>query len=82
MVEKRFCNQCGKEHNTCIEDRIVGTFEPIDTCIDCLMSKYSFKFEQKQITLEDTESLTYEDMHVELGKTIIGILQGNLGIGS
>lgn len=39
----RLCVECGKSHNTGIEDRMEGTFEPVDTCIDCLMGKFSFR---------------------------------------
>jgi hypothetical protein len=39
----RHCIECGNEHNTGIEDRMEGTFKPVNTCIDCLMRKCSFK---------------------------------------
>lgn len=70
----RHCIECGKQHNTGIEDRMEGTFEPVDTCIDCLMGKCSFKPIQEQVTLEDTKDMTYEEYHQKLGETMLEIL--------
>lgn len=47
----RFCTECGKQHNTGIENRITGDFNHIDKYIDCLMSKCSFKLETTQFFL-------------------------------
>ena len=66
-VPVRYCKECGKVHNSGIEDRMEGTFEPIDTCIDCLMGKCSFNFEKTQVTFDDLESKTYDEMQKELG---------------
>lgn len=71
----RVCIQCGKNHNTGIEDRIEGTFEPVDTCIDCLMGKCSFNFEKQQVTLDETKGMTFDEMQTELGETLIEILK-------
>lgn len=70
----RLCIECGKSHNTGIEDRMEGTFEPVDTCIDCLMGKCSFKFEDKQVTLDEAESMTYDEYHQKLGETMLEVL--------
>ncbi len=35
----RLCVECGKQHDTGVENKSEGTFERIDKCIDCLMSK-------------------------------------------
>lgn len=76
VVPVRHCVECGKQHNSGIEDRMEGTFEPIDTCIDCLMGKCSFKFEKEQIILsEDFHNTTPDEMQTELSKTLIEILQ-------
>jgi len=75
----RHCIECGKQHNTGIEDRMEGTFEPVDTCIDCLMGKCCFNPVKNQVTLEDTESMTYDEMQLELGKTVLGVLQAEYG---
>jgi hypothetical protein len=75
----RLCLECHKEHDTCIENRMDGNFEIVDTCIDCLMGKCSFNFEEKQVTLEDIESMTYDEMQEELGKTVLGILKAEYG---
>ena len=47
----RLCSECGKSHDTGVEDKEAGTFKPIDKCIDCLMSKCEFKFQEKEIML-------------------------------
>lgn len=75
----RHCIECGKQHNTGIEDRIEGTFEPVDTCIDCLMGKCSFKFDDKQVTFEEAESMTHDEMQTKLGETVLGVLQAEYG---
>lgn len=62
MKKDRFCIDCGKKHNTGVENKIEETFEPIDKCIDCLMSKCSFKFQDTQITLNETEFVSHEEM--------------------
>lgn len=84
MKEKqiRLCLECGKQHNTGIEDRIEGTFEPVDTCIDCLMGKCSFKFESRQITLDDIAPLSYDEMQTQLGETVLNVLQTEYGSSS
>lgn len=58
-----------------MELRIEGTFEPIETCIDCLMGKCSFNFDKAQVTLDDIEHKTYEEIQTELGETLIDILK-------
>lgn len=75
----RLCIECGKGHNTGIEDRMEGTFEPVDTCIDCLMGKCSFKFDDKQVTLDEAESMTYDEMQTKLGETVLGVLRAEYG---
>lgn len=75
----RLCVECGKVHNTGIEDRMQGIFDPIDTCIDCLMGKCSFKFEEKQVTLEEAKSMTYDEMHEQMGKIVLGVLKAKYG---
>lgn len=88
MKEKpiRLCIECGKQHDTGVENKMTGEFNRIDKCIDCLMSKCSFKFETRQITLDDLEpKMTYAEMQLELGKTVLNVLQteydtpGNIG---
>lgn len=71
----RHCIECGKQHNTGIEDRMEGTFEPVDTCVDCLMGKCSFNFEKTQVTLDEAKGLTYDEYHQMLGEKLVEILQ-------
>lgn len=76
----RYCVTCNKEHDTGIENRITGEFNRIDECIDCLMSKCTFNFEHRQITLEDLEpKMTYEEMQINLGKMLLNVLQSEYG---
>jgi len=75
----RLCVECGKRHDTGIENKITGEFNRIEKCIDCLMSKCSFKFETHQITLDDIEEKTIDEMHTELGETLLDILRRNYG---
>lgn len=49
----RYCNECGKQHNTGVENMMTGHFDPLDKCVDCIMSKCSLKFQSEQITLEN-----------------------------
>ena len=70
----RHCIECGKQHNTGIEDRMEGTFEPVDTCIDCLMGKCSMNFQKNNITLDETQGMTYDEYHRVLGETMLEIL--------
>lgn len=70
----RHCVECVKQHDTVLENRLEGSFERVDKCIDCLLSKCSFKFEKRHISLEDINDLTYEEMQNELGKTLVKII--------
>lgn len=63
----RLCVDCGKQHDTGIENKITNDFERLDKCIDCLMSKCSFKFESDQINLDDLK--TYDEMKNKLSLT-------------
>lgn len=47
----RFCDGCGKQHDTGVDNRETGEFKPIETCIDCLMSKCKFEPITTQIHL-------------------------------
>lgn len=73
----RLCVECGKHHDTGVEDRITGTFDRIDKCIDCLMSKCSFKFEETQVTLDETKNMTYDEMQRHLGETLLKLIQNH-----
>lgn len=75
--KSRSCTECGKSHNTGVEKKTEkNTFEPIDKCIDCLMSKCSFNWEKKQIILsEDTENMTPNEMSETLIETQKNILK-------
>jgi hypothetical protein len=75
----RLCVECGKRHDTGIENKITGEFNRIEKCIDCLMSKCSFKFETHQITLDEVKNKTIDEMHTELGETLLDILQRSYG---
>lgn len=75
----RLCIECGKQHDTGVEDKTTGAFDRIDKCIDCLMSKCSFKFKEKQVTLENTEQMTYDEMQEQLGKNMIELLRDKYG---
>lgn len=56
MLKGRLCISCGKAHNTVIENTENGDIiEEIDKCIDCLMSKCSFKFDNTQTVLNAEE---------------------------
>ena len=81
MKEKpiRLCVECGKQHDTGVENKITGDFNRIDECIDCLMGKCSFNFESKQITLDDVNHMTCDEMQFELVKTVCNILQEKYG---
>jgi hypothetical protein len=78
----RFCVECGKQHDTGVENRMTGEFNRIEKCVDCLMSKCSFKFETRQITLQDLDEVapkSYDEMQRELGETMLNILQTEYG---
>lgn len=75
----RLCVECGKQHDTGVENKLTGDFNRIGKCIDCLISKCSFKFESRQITLDDLQPMTYDEMQVELGKTVCNVLQAEYG---
>lgn len=75
----RLCVECGKQHDTGIENTLTGEFNRIDKCINCLMSKCSFKFETRQITLDDLKPMTYDEMQQELGETVLNVLQTEYG---
>ena len=53
----RICVECGKERDTGIENRLSVNFNRIDKCMDCLISKCSFKFATTRITLDEIDSL-------------------------
>lgn len=71
----RNCIECGKLHDTGVENRIEGTFERIDKCIDCLMSKCSFNFDSNQVNLDETKEMSYEEMQRHLGETLLKLIE-------
>lgn len=49
----RKCIQCGKMHDTIVEDTRTGErLSEIDKCKDCLMSGCSFNWNRKQVQLQ------------------------------
>ncbi len=48
----RLCVECGKQHDTGIENKKTGNFDKLNTCIDCLMRKCYFTPFTEQIYLE------------------------------
>jgi hypothetical protein len=71
----RLCIECGKQHDTGVENKLTGEFNRVDKCIYCLMSKCSFKFESRQITLDDLKPMNYDQMQYEFGKIVCKILK-------
>lgn len=74
----RLCVTCEKQHDTGVENKLTGEFNRIDECIDCLMSRSSFKFETREITLDDLKpNMSYDEMQRELGETMIKIIHNS-----
>jgi len=75
----RLCVECRKQHDTGIENRLTGEFEPIEKCIDCLMSKCSFEFEKKQIRLDDVVPVSYDQMQKQICESMLKIMKREYG---
>lgn len=78
----RLCVECGKQHDTGVENKLTGEFNRVEKCIDCLMSKFSFKFESRPITLGDVSHLSYDEMQTQLGETVLNVLKTKYGSSS
>jgi len=74
----RLCVECGKQHDTGVENKLTGEFNRIEKCIDCLMSKCSFNIDLRQIILDD-QPMTYDEMQTKLGETVLNVLQTEYG---
>jgi hypothetical protein len=51
------CKHCGASHKLFLEDRIAGTMEPLDICMDCLMIGTCIPLDT-HITLDEAVDVT------------------------